>query len=188
MRTPDGKYVAFDTGRDSGKIAEQCSVLGIDPESVAAVLLTHSDKEHTGGIGVFSKAAVYISAAEVPVIDGTRHRYVWFAPDNKLPVPYRTLEDGQELDIGGCKIRCVLNPGHTLGSMSYLVDGQLISGDALSFKNGKVALFNDFPFVNMDKRAMAASISMLADLPNVERMLTAHFGMVNDPKNAFAGW
>jgi hydroxyacylglutathione hydrolase len=188
MRTAEGGYIAFDAGRDAGKIAEQCAALGIDPDSVVAVFLTHTDKEHTGGIRVFRKASVYLASAEVPVIDGRAHRYAWFAPDNKLDAPYSTLEDGQSLDVGGYSIRCVLNPGHTIGSMSYLVKGLLLTGDTLSVKDGTVALFNDFPFVNMDTNAMRKSISTLARLPGVERILTAHFGIIDDPKNAFIGW
>ena len=44
------------------------------------------------------------------------------------------LADGQILDILGDKIKVIHTPGHTQGSMSYLVDNTLFSGDTL-FKN-----------------------------------------------------
>lgn len=188
MRTPKGSYIAFDTGRDVGPIIESCAALGIDPASVEAVFLTHSDKEHTGGIGAFPRARVYLSKDEVQVIDGSRPRFVFFAPKNKLGSAYTTLADGQEVEVGGLRIRCIASPGHTLGSMSYLVNGMLLTGDALSVIDGKIALFNDFPFVNMDKAQMAKSISKLARVEGVDRILTAHFGIISDPKSAFALW
>ena len=43
------------------------------------------------------------------------------------------LEDGQEIEIAGIKIRVILTPGHTPGSASYYIEeaGLLISGDTL---------------------------------------------------------
>jgi hydroxyacylglutathione hydrolase len=188
MRTPSGSYVAFDSGRDAGPIVEGCAALGIDPASVEAIFLTHSDKEHTGGIEAFPRARIYLSKDEVQVIDGSRPRYVFFAPKNKLGSAYTTLADGQEVEVGALRLRCVSSPGHTLGCMSYLVNGMLLTGDALSVIDGKIALFNDFPFVNMDKAMMARSIAKLSKVEGVDRVLTAHFGIVSDPKTAFARW
>jgi metallo-beta-lactamase class B len=39
-----------------------------------------------------------------------------------LPVIDHTLEDGEIFSFGGKQIRCVLTPGHTLGTMSFFFD------------------------------------------------------------------
>ena len=47
--------------------------------------------------------------------------------------PNEWLEDGQELEIAGIKIKVIFTPGHTPGSASFYIEegGFLISGDTL---------------------------------------------------------
>jgi sulfur dioxygenase len=41
------------------------------------------------------------------------------------------LEDKQELDFGGFKIKAISTPGHTAGCMSYIINNMVFTGDAL---------------------------------------------------------
>jgi sulfur dioxygenase len=43
----------------------------------------------------------------------------------------RMLVDGDILEVGSLKIRVLATPGHTPGSMSFLVDGNVFTGDTL---------------------------------------------------------
>jgi sulfur dioxygenase len=43
----------------------------------------------------------------------------------------RQLQDGDELDFGGERLRALHTPGHTAGSMSYLWRGHVFTGDTL---------------------------------------------------------
>ena len=43
----------------------------------------------------------------------------------------RRLKDGDVLTVGGLRIEVIHTPGHTPGSVCYLVDGQLFTGDTL---------------------------------------------------------
>jgi len=50
--------------------------------------------------------------------------------------PYRanvdaTLADGEEIALGGLRVRVIHTPGHTPGSICFLVGNRLITGDAL---------------------------------------------------------
>jgi len=43
-------------------------------------------------------------------------------------------EDGQELQLGNYTIKVIHSPGHSPGSVCYLVDGKLFSGDVLFYR------------------------------------------------------
>ena len=56
----------------------------------------------------------------------------WFEYD--LPnfiKPDLFIEDGQVFNLGDIKIQAMLTPGHSRGSISYLVNGNLFSGDLI---------------------------------------------------------
>ena len=43
----------------------------------------------------------------------------------------RTLKDGHSLDVGSLKVHVLHTPGHTPGSVCFLVEGNLFTGDTL---------------------------------------------------------
>ena len=43
----------------------------------------------------------------------------------------RTLHDGDSLDVGSLKVHVLHTPGHTPGSVCFLVKGNLFTGDTL---------------------------------------------------------
>ncbi|MFP4083244.1 MAG: MBL fold metallo-hydrolase [Candidatus Aminicenantes bacterium] len=49
------------------------------------------------------------------------------------PAPDRDLKDGEEVKIGRSSLRVVHTPGHSPGSVSFLGDGFLLSGDAIFY-------------------------------------------------------
>lgn len=77
------------------------------------------------------------------------------------------MENNQIFTIAATRIEGILTPGHTPGSMCYLInDKYLFTGDALSLKNGRIGEFNDF--FNMDSEKALESIEKIKDLKNVE--------------------
>jgi len=44
------------------------------------------------------------------------------------------IEEGQELQLGNFTIKVIHSPGHSTGSVCYLVDGKLLSGDVLFYR------------------------------------------------------
>ena len=47
------QYIVIDCANDPATVAEQMKKLGINPDDVAAVFLTHTDGDHVGALGLF---------------------------------------------------------------------------------------------------------------------------------------
>lgn len=170
----DNGYLVFDAGNDIETIKNELIKLKIDPEKVTTLFLTHTDRDHVASIPVFKNAAIYLSKDEEQMINGKKSRILFFG--NSIGhVPYKTVSDGDTVYINNIMVKCILTPGHTPGSMCYLLNGKyLITGDALALENGKVIGFSDF--ANMDTKTALKSIEKLKNLTGVEIICTAHSG------------
>ncbi len=179
----NGNYcIAIDAADDTKKVTRELSKARINPETVKAVFLTHTDSDHVAALKLFNKAAVYLSKPEERMINGTTSRMLVF--HNKPIGAYQTLNDGQVVDAGPFRVRCIVTPGHTPGSACYLVnDAVLFTGDTLRLKNGRVELFNEL--FNMDSAAERKSWTKIMDLRGVKYIFTAHYGYTDNYQRAF---
>lgn len=179
-------FIAIDAGNNLNNIKKELIKLNVSPEKVVAIFLTHTDYDHIGALKLFKNAKVYISSEEEQMINGKTARTAMFIK-NKLNTPYQIIKDNETIDITNIKVKGILNPGHTPGSMSYVINGKYIfGGDTLSLNNGKVELFNDF--FNMDSKTEAESIKKLAGLSGINYIFTAHYGYTDNFEKAFANW
>jgi len=120
--------------------------VGIAPEQLAGVVVTHFHIDHVGTAMALQKCGipVYALAAEVPILmgdtahpgyGGTAGRVLLAAErllfGNPSFVGVRSLEVGQKLL--GTTWRVVASPGHTPGSLALFNEdtGDLLSGDTL---------------------------------------------------------
>jgi len=179
------QYIAIDAGNNLEAISGELKKLDIDPEKVVALLLTHTDGDHVAAIKLFRNAKVYLSRQEEQLLNGKKSRFFIFG--NRIDTKtYTLIDDQQVINIGNTRIKGILTPGHTAGSMCYLVnDKYLFTGDALSLKNGKIDRFNEF--FNVDTKTAIASMANITAIPEAEYILTAHHGYTNDYKNAVKG-
>lgn len=176
------KYVAIDAGADIKVIRNELNKLKIDTAKVVAVFLTHTDGDHTAALKLFKNATVYLSRDEEQMINGktTKMMFVHNKIDTKN---YTLLDDKQTLQIGNLQIKGIMTPGHTPGSMSYLVnDKYLFVGDAFGLKDGKITKPNSFFSKDMD--TAIKSFDKINNLPEAEYLFTAHTGYTNNYKNA----
>jgi glyoxylase-like metal-dependent hydrolase (beta-lactamase superfamily II) len=117
------------------------------------------------------------------MIDGSTNRFLFFS--NSLATEYTTLRDGQLVTFDDLTIKCIATPGHTPGSMSYLVNDKfLFVGDSLSLIDGQVELFNDF--FNMDNETQTVSLRKLAKQESVTHIFSAHYGVAAITDDTFA--
>jgi glyoxylase-like metal-dependent hydrolase (beta-lactamase superfamily II) len=169
-------FILFDTGMTPRAAKRGLWKLGIDPETVTHIFLTHTDFDHAGGLSVFKHSKLYIAKPEEQMINGTTARRAILR--NKPLSNYCTLEDGAELNIDGVSIKTYLVPGHTPGSMAYLINGRfLASGDLLRISDkGKILPF--LWHINMNHQQNIASIKkMLPIIRKADYLLTGHSGV-----------
>ena len=172
----DTGFVAIDAGTRPENVKRELEKIHVSPEAVHTVFLTHSDWDHTGGVSLFTKGTVWLSTLEEPLIDG-RTRRMWFAK-NQLNCDYRLFRPDQRFEVDGLKIQCISAPGHTPGSTWFLVnDRYLFVGDGMCLKDGQIGVFSET--FNMDSEMQAASFEKLTDFPNLQYLLTGHFGVTD---------
>ena len=151
----NGKVILLDAGYDhAGKaILTELSRRKLTPESVTAILLTHSHPDHVAAIDLFPSAEVMAVEPEMPLLEG---RASWRGPLMRLfprlggVKVAHVLHDGETLTLSQVSARVFLIPGHTPGSAAYLVNGVLFLGDAADISNdGKI---QDPPWITSDHR------------------------------------
>ena len=179
-------YIAIDAGKDIKVIETEMLKLKINPDEVIAVFLTHSDMDHVAGIPLFKNAKLYMARNEVKMLNGEKQKIPGY--NNSISRnDYILLDDQQNVEIGKHKIHCILTEGHTSGSMCYQVNEKsLFTGDILSLHDGKLG--HSVKFFDLDHDMTTKSISKITNLPNVETILTSHWGVTKDYKNAVKDW
>lgn len=153
----DGRHVLADTSTRAHwrKLTERLNALSIGPGELSALVLTHAHFDHAGSAAMIRetyKAGIIISEREKDLLESGTN-----APlDGALPLarflyrniakrfglldrmPYEpcrcdiAVRDRYGLEGLGLGAYLLLTPGHTSGSMSLIVDGEIaIAGDAL---------------------------------------------------------
>ncbi len=172
--TADG-VVLFDTGINTFLAKRGLRKLGLAPSDVTQIFFTHTDYDHTGGLGAFQYATRHISTEEEQMVNGETARRGFLR--NRSIAPYRALKDGETVKIGDVSVQMRLAPGHTPGSATYLIDDHiLITGDLLRLtRNGDVRPF--LRLMNMDHGQDVQTIEDMQDaIQHAEYILTGHTG------------
>jgi hydroxyacylglutathione hydrolase len=184
----DGEHaIAIDAGNPGDALRRELEQLPIRPDAVTHLFLTHTDRDHAGGLDHFPTVHVYLSQDEEQMIDGTTTRLLWFYRNARIDRPYTSLADGDVVRVGDITVQAIATPGHTPGSMSYLVDRRvLFTGDTLALRGGRVQPF--IRLLNMDTATQRESIRKLARLENVSLLCSAHTGCAADYARAMERW
>lgn len=125
--------------------------------SLGAIWATHHHWDHTGGIKDLVAAHPGIDVV-IGAEDAAKVKDVTFT---------RTVADGDELVFGALRAKVIHNPGHTLGAVTFLVDGCAFTGDTL-FCAGCGRVFEGDPAM------MHASLQKLAALPPETKVYCGH--------------
>jgi hydroxyacylglutathione hydrolase len=111
VHAPEGDIVV-----DAG--AEPEKILGATRAPVAAILVTHGHADHVDALEFVR------GETGVPV-------YMHPADAEGKVGGYEPLEDGQSLDVAGLGIRVLHTPGHSPGSVTFVVGHDQIVGDLI---------------------------------------------------------
>jgi len=184
--------ICFDTGISEDDVKRGFDTLGFEPEHVKYVFLTHTDRDHVGGLNLFKNADVYLSIDEEQMINRTTPRFLGFVFNPPLKKTYTLLKKGDIVQAGETKIEAVATPGHTPGSMSYVVNSSILFvGDTLTLRDGKVRHFSKRhlrDLTHMDIATQTESVKKLAQLKNISLMATAHTGFTTEFESAMSDW
>jgi glyoxylase-like metal-dependent hydrolase (beta-lactamase superfamily II) len=179
-------YIAIDAGKGIDNVKRGLQELDIKAEDVIAVLLTHSDMDHVAALPLFKNAKLYMAREEVNMLNGKKQK-IPFVNNKMSRSDYILLEDKQTLQIGSHKINCILTEGHSSGSMCFQINEKyLFVGDMLSLHEGKLG--SSVKFFDLDHKMAVKSISKISDIPDVEYILTSHWGISKDYKHTVKNW
>jgi hydroxyacylglutathione hydrolase len=129
--------------------------------TIEAVWATHHHPDHVGGVPELARA---LPGLAVIAFDGDRGR---------VPGVTRTIADGEVVELGHLRARAIHNPGHTLGAISFYLEGRggesgaVFTGDTL-FAAGCGRLFEG------TSAMMHQSLVRLASLPADTRVYFGH--------------
>lgn len=158
-----GPAVVVDPGDEARRIL---SVIRSRSLTVSHILLTHGHLDHIGAVRAVKEAtgaAVCIHPLDAPMLDSPEQNLsAGSGRPVTAPGPDRLLEEGDELQVGGLRIRVLHTPGHTPGGVCLLLDDRILSGDTLFA--GTIGR-SDFPGGDMDQ-LLASIRAKLLPLPD----------------------
>ena len=170
-------YLVIDGERaavvDPGEAAPVEAALAREGVTLAAIWLTHHHHDHVGGVAEL--------VATHPGVEVVAHAH----DASRAPHVTRTVGDGDHVALGAHRAAILHNPGHTLGAITYVIEGNAFTGDTL-FGAGCGRLFEGAPAM------MHASLARLAALPPETRVYFGHeytaanlkFAAAVEPDNA----
>ena len=190
--------IMIDAGYNYPRLKEKMEWLGIQPENIQNILITHQDTDHVGAVeedsdGLFRDAKLYIGDIENQYLTGEKRRKVCYGlyrlPLVKINNRKVLLHDGQVFMIDGIKVECFHVPGHTWGHMVYLIDdAYLFTGDTIWFgADGGKSFINMLAESNpLGIRSLKAFEEKLRARNLQLKINTGHTGWTDDLDFAFA--
>ena len=179
-----GKKVLFDTGNGTergGMLLKRLDSIGVKPESIDFLVITHFHGDHIGGMTdggkpVFTRAEVY-----VPEVERTYWKYM--SNGNAKAAADAMAAYGDKVhcfkytDALPLGIKPLAAPGHTPGHTVYQMGRLLIVGDLMHGFDLQIKDLDICPSFDMDRRKAIESRKKYIDYIRKNKLVTAgmHF-------------
>ena len=147
--------IVIDSGENYKKIKQVESECGF---KIEAVLLTHAHFDHAGNAKKLQDdgAKIYISELDAPKLLNEQNLSSDFGREFDYLTADYTFCDGQNISVCGIDIKVIATPGHTDGSVCFVVDKMLFTGDTLFLESvGRT------DFVTGDRDQLVRSVKKL---------------------------
>lgn len=172
----DKDYLMVDAGITKKGVDTELRKLGIRPEQIKTLLLTHTDSDHTGATGLLTNPTIYLHKDEEQMINGTTGKSKFSKTKWKYG-KYKLMNDNDTLIIDGIRIKIIHTPGHTPGSSCFKIGNDyLLTGDNLIYSKGHYEHFTEM--FNMDTPKQEESLKQLPPASDFIYLLTSHNGII----------
>ncbi|MFH1786219.1 MAG: MBL fold metallo-hydrolase [archaeon] len=149
---------AIDPGFEADAILAKAKQRGL---KIKYLILTHSHLDHTGELSALKEAT-----GAVVVMGALESGDIEFSAQIQPDIAVR---DGDELKLGGTKLKFIHTPGHTPGSMCILAENNLFTGDLLfDCSIGRTDL------TGSDEGQMTLSLKKVSKLPDKTMVWPGH--------------
>lgn len=133
-----GKCAIIDPGEYSDELVREINAVG--KENIEYILLTHGHFDHIYGVDAVKKltgAKLVISKQDAEMLDDPAKNACMLIGANIVceKKPDNLLDDGDEITLGSKTIKVMSTPGHSKGSVCFLCENAIFSGDTV-FNSG----------------------------------------------------
>ncbi len=148
-------------------------VLPLSDKPNKAILLTHCHIDHILGLNAVHeiwRCPIIIGEEDMEAIMNPKYNLsaMIFGADIAFSAD-KALKDGDEIALGSAKINVLAAPGHTPGSVCYMIEDAMFSGDVLF--RGTIGR-TDFP--RSSTSDMLKSLKKLAEISTNYRVFAGH--------------
>ena len=158
----NGRFLLVDMGKSCRATVSALRALGVTPENLQGILVTHEHADHVGGLQVFLKkypVPVYGSAATLDVL---RRRGILPPQETAIPL------DGREEDVGGFMVQNFSTSHDSVDCCGYRV---------ITPEGKAVAIATDLGFVSDEVMAnlYCADVVALESNYDLKMLMTGHY-------------
>lgn len=163
--------VVVDPGDEGMRIYRWVTEMGIE---ITRILLTHGHLDHIGAVDELRErfgCPVLIHSRDAEMLtDARKNLSAYFGPGLSFKAADGFLQDGQILTVGNKSLKVLHTPGHSPGSVCFLTDEGVISGDTLFA--GSIGR-TDFPGGSLDELLRGVETKLLT-LPDDTPVYPGH--------------
>ena len=128
--------VLVETSGDAQKIKNEIDNLGAN---LKYILLTHGHFDHVFALSDLKKfypdVKAYLNKEDERLLEHISAQCAHFGIAGiEVPKIDEFIDENTKLSFAGVQIKPIHTPGHTKGSMCYLIENELFSGDTLFFE------------------------------------------------------
>ncbi len=160
----------IDPGDDADMLLQEAAEMD---RSVNAVVLTHGHVDHIKGVSEIVEATgaeVYIHGADSDILRSPDPFWSSMVGGCEGSEATGKIADGDLLEVAGLQLTVMHTPGHSPGSVCFMMDGSCFTGDTLFA--GSIGR-TDLP--GADPQAMERSLQTLIEqIPDEAEVLPGH--------------